>query len=547
MQRYEDDRIRDALDRIGLRHPASCRYNMPRAALFEEAVRRREGVLTGDGSLVVSTGPYTGRAASDKYVVRDALTDGRVAWNAAHQPMDPEVFDALWGRVARHLAGRDVFVQDAWAGADPSERIPIRVITEQAWHALFARTMFLPVEGDPAARSGPGAGRFGCLGPQLPEFHLLHAPGFRATPDRDATRSPVFVAIDFSRRRVLVGGTAYAGEIKKSIFTILNFLLPARDVLPMHCAANVGRAGGDVALYFGLSGTGKTTLSADPERRLIGDDEHGWSPRGVFNFEGGCYAKVIRLCPEAEPQIYATTRRFGTILENVTIDPVTRQIDLDDDALTENTRASYLLDAIPDTVAGGVAGPPHNVVLLTADAFGVLPPIARLSTAQALFHFLSGYTAKVAGTEVGVKEPRATFSTCFGAPFMPLHPGEYAALLGRRLAETGARAWLINTGWSGGPYGVGERMRIAYTRAVLRAALSGALDEAATETDPIFGLAVPREVPGVPREVLSPRRTWRDAADYDAQARKLAAMFAENFRAFAGGVSAEVVEAAPQP
>ncbi len=533
MLRYHDDRIHAAVSALGIKNVAAILWNLPVPALYEEVVRRREGLTAYRGPLVCRTGDHTGRAAGDKFVVRDALTDGKIAWGKVNQPFEPDQFDALFSRVAAHLQGRDLFVQDAFAGADPSSRLPIRVITEHAWHSLFARNMFLRPRGDKERET------------HQPEFTVVHAPNFRATPELDGTRSQVFVILNFARKMVLIGGTAYAGEIKKSIFTVMNFLLPERGILPMHCSANVG-AGGDVALFFGLSGTGKTTLSADPERKLVGDDEHGWSQHGIFNIEGGCYAKVIRLSAEAEPEIYATTRMFGTILENVAIDSVTRRIDLDDDRLTENTRASYPLRSIPNIVESGVAGHPKNVLFLTADAFGVLPPISRLTPAQAMFHFLSGYTAKVAGTEIGVKEPKATFSTCFGAPFMPLHPGVYAQLLGKRFAETGARAWLINTGWSGGPYGVGQRMKIGYTRAMVRAALSGQLDDVPTEPDPIFGLGIPRSVPGVPSEALVPRRTWKDGAAYDAQAKQLAEMFVKNFAAYESGVSAEVRAAAPK-
>jgi phosphoenolpyruvate carboxykinase (ATP) len=508
-------------------------WNLPSAALFEEAVRRGEGVTAHEGPLVVRTGEHTGRAADDKFVVRDALTEDRVAWGKSHQPLAGEAFQALHHRVLAYLQGRELFVQDAFAGAEPSCRLPIRVITEHAWHALFARNMFLLPRGDEARR------------PHEPQFTVLHVPGFRAAPEIDRTRAEVFIILDFTRRLVLIGGTRYAGEIKKSIFTVMNYLLPERGILPMHCSANIG-PGGDTALFFGLSGTGKTTLSADPERRLIGDDEHGWSEHGVFNIEGGCYAKVIRLSPEAEPEIYATTRRFGTILENVVIDPETRHIDLDSDAVTENTRASYPLSAIDNAAATGMGDTPRNLIFLACDAFGVLPPISRLTPEQAMYHFLSGYTAKVAGTEVGIKEPKATFSTCFGAPFMPLHPSVYARLLGERMKESGARAWLVNTGWSGGPYGVGERMKIVHTRAMVRAALSGALDGVASEVDPWFGLAVPAAVPGVPAQVLRPRQNWADPQAYDRQARQLAEMFHHNFVQYGDQVSPAVRAAGPR-
>jgi phosphoenolpyruvate carboxykinase (ATP) len=503
-------------------------WNLTAPALYEAAVRRGEGVLALDGPLVVATGRHTGRSANDKFVVRDGETEANVHWGEVNRPMSPEQFRGLKARVLAYLQGREVFVQELSVGADPSLRVAARVVTERAWHSLFARNMFLP----PSV--GDGA-----------PFTVLHVPGFQADPAVDGTRSGTFIVLDLSGRTVLIGGTEYAGELKKSMFTVMNYLLPARRVMPMHCSANVG-AGGDVAIFFGLSGTGKTTLSADPERSLVGDDEHGWSERGVFNLEGGCYAKVIKLSKEAEPEIFETTRRFGTVLENVVIDEATRRLDLDDDRLTENTRASYTLEQIPNMVAGGQAGIPKNIIFLTCDAFGVLPPIARLTPAQAMYHFLSGYTAKVAGTELGVTEPKATFSTCFGAPFMPRHPGVYAQLLGERMAHAGARAWLLNTGWSGGGYGVGKRMKIAFTRSMVRAALSGALDDVATAPDPIFGVGVPETVPDVPADVLQPRRTWKDPAAYDAQARKLAKMFEDNFQKYADGVTPEVRAAGPK-
>ncbi|MGH9880204.1 MAG: phosphoenolpyruvate carboxykinase (ATP), partial [Pyrinomonadaceae bacterium] len=425
----------------------------------------------------------------------------------------------------------DLFVQDTFAGADPRYRLPVRVITEFAWHSLFARTMFIN------DRAGEELHR--------PEFTIINFPSFQADPERDGTRSPTFILMDFSQRMVLIGGTSYAGETKKSVFTILNYLLPQRGVMSMHCSANVGDSG-DVAIFFGLSGTGKTTLSADPERQLIGDDEHGWSDDGVFNFEGGCYAKVIRLSPEAEPDIYRTTKMFGTILENVVFDPETRSIDLDDSAKTENTRASYPLTSIPNIVPAGYADHPQNIIMLTADAFGVLPPVARLTPEQAMYHFLSGYTAKVAGTERGVKEPEATFSTCFGAPFMVLHPGVYADLLGQKMAQTNAACWLVNTGWSGGPYGVGQRMKIGHTRAMIRAILNGSLSQVETKPDLIFGVNIPVTCPEVPAEVLQPRNTWADKEAYDRQARDLARRFNENFKKYESGVSEGVRAVAPK-
>ena len=431
----------------------------------------------------------------------------------------------------KYAAGRDLFVQDTYAGADARYRLPVRVVTELAWHSLFARTMFI---NDDAGREK-----------HTPEFTIINLPTFKADPATDGTRSETFILMDFHQRLVLIGGTSYAGETKKSVFTILNYLLPQSGVMSMHCSANVGQSG-DVAIFFGLSGTGKTTLSADPERRLIGDDEHGWSDDGVFNFEGGCYAKVIKLSPEAEPDIYRTTRMFGTVMENVIFDAVTRVPDLDDASRTENTRAAYPLTSIPNIVPEGHAGHPQNIIMLTADAFGVLPPVARLTPGQAMYHFLSGYTAKVAGTERGIKEPEATFSTCFGAPFMVLHPGVYADLLGRKIQEHKANCWLVNTGWSGGPYGEGQRMKIAHTRAMIRAILNGSLAAIETRPDLVFGVGVPLSCPGVPAEVLQPRNTWKDKDAYDEKARDLARRFNENFRKYEAGVSDAVRAAAPK-
>jgi len=431
-----------------------------------------------------------------------------------------------------YMQGRRLFVQDVYAGADNTFRLPVRVITEQAWHSQFARNMF--IQPDPKD-----------LPSFRPEFTVIQCPQFHADPDTDGTSSTTFIILDLGSKMVLIGGTSYAGEIKKSVFTIMNYLLPQQGAFPMHCSANVG-AKDDAAVFFGLSGTGKTTLSADSERTLIGDDEHGWTDTGVFNFEGGCYAKVIRLSEEAEPEIYDTTRRFGTILENVMIDPDTRELDLDDDTLTENTRAAYPIDMIPNASDSGMAGHPNNVVMLTADAFGVLPPISKLTREQAMYHFISGYTAKLAGTEKGLgDEPVATFSACFGAPFLPLHPSEYARMLGDKLDAHGADCWLVNTGWSGGPYGVGERMKIGYTRAMVRAALDGSLRDVPTVTDPVFGLHVPETCPGVPSEVLQPRETWPDKDAYDAAAADLANRFRENFKAFADQADARVLEAGP--
>jgi phosphoenolpyruvate carboxykinase (ATP) len=450
--------------------------------LYEEALRRGEGQLAAEGPLVARTGQHTGRSPNDKFVVREPQSEQHVHWGAVNRPIDEAKFELVHRDMMTYAQDKDLFVLDAWGGTDPKTH---------------------------------------------------------------GTNSEVFILLNFAKKLVLIGGTSYAGEIKKSIFTVMNYLLPLRNVLSMHCSANVGPAG-DVALFFGLSGTGKTTLSSDPDRQLIGDDEHGWSEEGVFNIEGGCYAKMIKLSADAEPQIYATTRRFGTVLENVRMDAGTRHLDLDDDALTENTRGAYPLEFIDNSVPSGQAGHPQNIIMLTADAFGVLPPIARLSPAAAMYHFLSGYTAKVAGTEKGVTEPKATFSTCFGAPFMVLHPTVYAKFLGDRIARHNARVWLVNTGWTGGAYGVGSRMRIADTRAMISAALSGALDKVAYTVDPVFNLEVPQSVPGVASEVLNPRSTWKDGAAYDEQARKLAAMFVDNFKTFEADATADVKAAGPK-
>ena len=519
------------LDNYGIKAPARVYWNLNTPELYEEIARRHEGVFSNHGAVLVDTGEFTGRAAKDKAIVRESDSENKVFWGEVNKDFSQEKFNALKERMMAHANGRELFVQDKFVGADPKYRLPIRVVSELSWHSLFARTMFISNSGETE--------------PHKPEFTIINFPTFQADPQRDGTRSPTFILMDFSQRLVLIGGTAYAGETKKSAFTIMNYLLPQRNVMSMHCSANVGAAG-DVAIFFGLSGTGKTTLSADPERRLIGDDEHGWSDDGVFNFEGGCYAKVIKLSAEAEPDIYRTTKMFGTILENVVFDPITRQIDLDDPRKTENTRASYPLTSINNIVPEGRAGHPRNIIMLTADAFGVLPPVARLSPEQAMYHFLSGYTAKVAGTEKGIKEPEATFSTCFGAPFMVLHPGVYADLLGKQMARHNAACWLVNTGWSGGPYGVGRRMKIAYTRAMIRAILNGTLANTATTPDPIFGVSVPVSCADVPDEVLQPRNTWGDKDAYDRQAKDLARRFNENFKKYEAGVSEAVRAVAPK-
>jgi phosphoenolpyruvate carboxykinase (ATP) len=509
------------------------RWNLTTASLYEEAVRRQEGLITAEGPLACRTGQHTGRSPNDKFVVREPSSEAEVAWGKVNRPMDTAQFNTLHADLLSSLKDKELFVQDCFAGADPTYRLPIRVINELAWHNLFARHLFIAGAESPDAEA------------QVPGFTIIDSPSFKAEPKRHGTNSEVAIALHFGKKLVLIAGTSYAGEMKKSIFSVLNYILPLQNVLSMHCSANIGAAG-DVALFFGLSGTGKTTLSSDPDRLLIGDDEHGWSDRGVFNFEGGCYAKTIRLSAEAEPQIYATTRRFGTVLENVVVDPETRALHLDDDRYTENTRAAYPISFIDNAAPGVQGGHPKNVIMLTADAFGVLPPISRLTPAGAKYHFLSGYTAKVAGTEKGVTEPNATFSSCFGAPFLPLAPSRYAAMLGERIARHDARVWLINTGWTGGPYGVGARMKIAYTRAIIRAALSGALDHVGYERDPVFNLEIPTSCPGVPADVLKPRTTWASPSDYDRQAAKLARMFIENFKTFDTGVTPDVIAAGPR-
>lgn len=524
-------RSRFGIERHGIRNPGEVFWNLSPAELIEHAVRRGEGELMAGGAFNAITAPHTGRSPDDRFVVREPENEDKVWWGKVNVPFEPERYARLREEVLAYLEGKDLYVRDMWAGADERYRLAVRVITPSAWHNLFAYNMFRRPERAELTEIEPG-------------FTVIHAPEFHAEPNEHRTRTGTFVIINFAEREVLIGGTRYAGEIKKSIFSVLNFLLPQQGVLSMHCSANVGPEG-DTALFFGLSGTGKTTLSADSERGLIGDDEHGWSDEGIFNFEGGCYAKVIRLSPEGEPEIYATTRMFGTILENVVADE-DRRPDFDADDITENTRASYPLEYIPNYVPSGRGGHPKHIVFLAADAYGVLPPIAKLTPEQAMYHFLSGYTAKVAGTERGVTEPKATFSACFGAPFLSLPPSVYAEMLGRKLAEHGSRVWLVNTGWTGGPYGEGTRMKLAYTRAMVRAALAGKLDAVETVEDPVFGLHIPVSVPGVPDEVLRPRETWADVAAYDAQARKLADMFRENFEKFAATVPEAVREAGPK-
>ncbi len=508
-------------------------WNLPPAGLYETAIRRDEGTIVAGGSFIAVTTPHTGRSPGDKFVLREPGSEADIWWGKVNQPMEQPDFERLLGDVRQYLNGEEhLFVRDVFAGADPAYRIPVRFITTNAWHAMFVYNMFL--------RPDPGT-----LDDFEPQFTVLHAPEMQADPERHGTRTGTFVVINFEQRLVLIGGTRYAGELKKSMFTILNYLYPKQGILSMHCSANVGDQG-DVAVFFGLSGTGKTTLSTDSDRHLVGDDEHGWSSDGVFNFEGGCYAKVIRLSEEGEPDIHATTHMFGTILENVVWDPETRRVNLDDDSITENTRASYPIYFIPNHVPEGRAGHPDNILFLTADAFGVLPPVAKLTAEQAMYHFLSGYTAKVAGTERGVTEPQATFSACFGAPFLPLHPSVYARMLGERIAKHQVRCWLVNTGWTGGPYGEGNRINLPYTRAMVRAVLGGSLMDAPTRTDPVFGLEVPTALPGVPARLLDPRSTWSDPQRYDEQAGRLAAMFRDNFATYADQASAEVRAAGPR-
>jgi phosphoenolpyruvate carboxykinase (ATP) len=504
--------------------------NLAPPALVEHALGRSEGTLTDRGAFAAVTSPHTGRSPKDKFLIEEAGSADRIWWEK-NPRLDPAPFERLHEDVRAYLDARELFVQDLFAGADPAYRLPVRFITPNAWHALFVRNMFIRALPAELAQFRPG-------------FTVLHAPDFQADPSRHGTRTGTFVVLNFAKKLVLIGGTRYAGEMKKSIFTALNYLLPSQGVMPMHCSANVGPQG-DTAIFFGLSGTGKTTLSADSTRQLIGDDEHGWSERGIFNFEGGCYAKVIRLRSDTEPEIYRATQTFGTVLENVVLDPATRAVDFDSDRITENTRACYPIDYIPNHLPSGAGGHPRNIIFLTADAFGVMPPIARLTADQAMYHFLSGYTAKVAGTERGVTEPSATFSACFGAPFLPLHPGVYARMLGERIAKYGVKVWLVNTGWTGGPYGTGSRMKLSYTRAMVRAALAGMLDKVESVRDPVFGLQVPTVVADVPSQLLSPRGTWGDPTAYDAQARKLATMFRENFEHYRAQVPDSVGNAGP--
>ena len=514
-----NEEIKDSLQSQGVVHLNEVFYNLSRAELYEHAVSNSEAELTEHGALLAITVPNTGRSANDKFVVEEPSSADKVWWGKVNKPFPQEKFNALKSRMTAYLQGSDVYVLDCFAGADDKYSLPVRVVNQYAWHNLFAQNMFIQAEESELNSFEPG-------------FTILHCPDFKADPGIDGTRSETFILMDFAQKLVLIGGTHYAGEIKKSIFTALNYLMPLQGVMSMHCSANIG-TDGDTALFFGLSGTGKTTLSTDPERALIGDDEHGWSDAGTFNYEGGCYAKVINLSKEAEPIIYDMTKTFGTILENVPMDSESRKVDLFDDSITENTRASYPRAFIDNIVADNKGGHPKNIFFLTCDAFGVMPPISKLTPEQAMFHFLSGYTAKVAGTERGVKEPTATFSTCFGAPFMVHHPKVYAELLREKINTHGAQVWLVNTGWSGGEYGVGQRMKIAYTRALLRAALNGSLNAVDFMTEEYFGLHIPIECPDVPKEILNPKNTWSDASAYDAKAKHLVGLFEDNYQQFA--------------
>ncbi|GJE28610.1 phosphoenolpyruvate carboxykinase [Methylobacterium organophilum] len=516
----------------GLRHLKAVHWNLEAPRLYEEALRRGEAELAQGGALVATTGSHTGRSPKDKYVVRDASTENEIWWEN-NGAITPAQFAVLHRDFLAHAEGRELFAQDLYGGADPAHRVKARVFTEFAWHSLFIRNLLIR----PAREEIAG---------YVPELTIIDLPSFEADPARHGCRTKTVIAIDFSKKIVLIGGTAYAGEMKKSVFTYLNYILPGAGVMPMHCSANAALdAAGDSALFFGLSGTGKTTLSNDSSRQLIGDDEHGWSPEGIFNFEGGCYAKTIRLSRNAEPEIYATTERFGTVMENVVIDPMTRRPDFDDASRTENTRCAYPLDFIANASATGRAGHPKNIVMLTCDAFGVMPPIAKLTGAEAMYHFISGYTAKVAGTERGLTGPEATFSTCFGAPFMPRHPSTYGNLLRALIAKHDVDCWLVNTGWTGGGVGTGRRMPIRVTRRLLAAALDGSLSKAEFRRDPYFGFAVPVAVPGVEPHILSPVKTWANKAAFAETAERLVGMFRDNFKRFESHVDADVKAAEP--
>ncbi len=521
------------LDNHGLRNLRTVFWNLPVEALYEESIFRGEGKISAHGPIIVDTGKHTARAANDKFIVREATTEENIWWGQYNRPIAEDKFNMVFQRLQGFLQGRDLFVQDCYGGADPNYRLPVRVITEYAWHSIFAKNMFIQAATNEELR------KF------VPDFTVISIPSFQGLPEIDGTNTGTFIMLNFDQKLCIIGGSGYGGEIKKSVFTLLNYLLPLQGIMTMHCSANVGKTG-DVALFFGLSGTGKTTLSADPNRFLVGDDEHGWSDEGVFNFENGCYAKVINLSPTAEPEIYACTRKFGTVLENVIYDPVTRRLDLDDPERTENTRAAYPLSFITNSVPEKMAGHPKNILMLTCDASGVMPPLARLTPEQAMYHFISGYTSKVSGTEIDLgKEPEITFSACFGAPFMVHHPFYYADLLRRKMLKYNATCWLVNTGWTGGVYGIGKRMSIHHTRALLNAALDGKLDNAEFYTDPVFGFQVPKHCENVPDKVLNPIDTWDDPNAYQERYLQLAALFIENFKKFRDGCTPEVIAAGP--
>lgn len=521
------------LDQVQIINIKTAHWNFSTPALVEQIILRQEGDLSPEGAVLVNTGQYTGRSPNDKFIVKNGNGDDEdIWWGKVNRPIPSEKFDQIFRKVTAYLQNRDVFIQDLQVGAHPVHHLCVRVITEKAWHSLFSRDLLIRLPAEKLAEFRP-------------EYTVIQVPEFVATPAEDGTNSGTFIIVDFTKKLVLIGGTGYAGEIKKSVFTLMNYLMPRRGILSMHCSANVNDCG-DVALFFGLSGTGKTTLSSDPDRRLIGDDEHGWADDGIFNFEGGCYAKTIRLRPELEPLIWQATHRFGAVLENVVYNPMDRSIDFDSDRRTENTRGAYPIDFIQNYVPEGFAGHPKNIFFLTADAFGVLPPLAKLTSEQAMYYFLSGYTSKLAGTEKGLgKEPQATFSTCFGAPFLPLQPNVYARLLGEKIQKHGAQVWLVNTGWTGGAFGTGNRIRLPYTRSMVRAALTGQLDNAAFQTDEFFGLAIPKTCPGVPPEMLNPVNTWQNKAEYQRQANSLIEHFRQNFEQFQSEVEAAVLAAAP--
>jgi phosphoenolpyruvate carboxykinase (ATP) len=521
------------LSNYGLRNLNKVYWNLSTSALYEEILFRREGFMADHGPVIVYTGRTTGRSPGDKFVVKEATTENHIWWGEYNRPFSLDKFNMVLNRIQGYLQDRDLFVQDCYAGADPEYRLPIRIITEHAWQSLFARNMFIPASSNEELREF------------IPDFTVISIPSFNALPQIDGTRSETVILLNFDQRLVLIGNSYYGGEIKKSVFTVLNYLMPLKNVMSMHCSANVGPKG-DVALFFGLSGTGKTSLSADPGRQLIGDDEHGWSDDGIFNYENGCYAKVIRLSPTAEPEIYACTRKFGTIIENVVYDPVSRKLDLDDDKVTENTRASYPLSFIDNALDEKRAGHPKNIIMLTCDANGVLPPIAKLTPDQAIYHFISGYTSKLSGTEVGLgNEPEITFSTCFGAPFMVHHPYYYANLLKQKIIRYKVNCWLVNTGWTGGPFGIGKRISIQYTRTLLNDALNGKLNKVECRKDPVFGFQVPKTCPGIPTDILDPSKSWPDKNAYKQKYRQLVGLFIENFKNFLDECPEEVLKAGP--